>query len=373
MDVTPPGQNIRRPPMKTLQVVDKNVTSRSPGSMNIGWFGGGACSPGLKRKTMQPPDFLHKNAETKLCEHYIAAGALCSLSTNSERVLDAARSTFQAAGVQPGPIDFRVRFWVDDADASQPPWPKPYVRGLDHLVFAGFDAGSSMLADLRTCCVIGRFSAGMAADLAYWQGVIFPMLLTVVSASVGIAELHCACVAKQQDGVLLAGPSGSGKSTLALALSQQGFGFLSDDRTFCSLEKAQVQSWGMPTPLKLRPEATLWFDELRKECLTDTRSGGPAFWLEPEPIIGVKRVRQCRPTSLIFLERRDTSEFRVSPMSSAEALSRLNAELMTELPEAAARRSETIKKIVELPRWLLQYGGQPQLIARQISRHLVEL
>jgi hypothetical protein len=321
---------------------------------------------------MRPPDFLHKDAETKLCEHYIAGGALCSLSTNSERVLDAARNTFHAAGVQPSPVDFRLRFWVDDTEASQPPWPKPYVRGLDHLVFAGFDEGSSMLADLRTCCVIGRFSAGMAADLEYWQSVIFPMLLTVVSASVGIAELHCACVAKEQDGVLLAGPSGSGKSTLALALCQQGFGFLSDDRTFCSLERAQIQSWGMPTPLKLRPEATLWFDELRKERLTDMRSGGPALWLEPEQIIGVKRVRQCRPTSLIFLDRRDTSEFRLSSMSSREALSRLESELTMELPEAAARRSRTLKGVVDLPCWLLEYGGQPQLVARQISRHLAE-
>jgi len=322
---------------------------------------------------MRPPDFLHKDAETNLCERYIAAGALCSLSTNSERVLDAARNTFGAHEFQPGPVDVRLRLWVDDADPSQPSWPKPFVRGLDHLVFAGFDEGSSMLADLRTCSVIGRFSAGMAADLVYWQAVIFPMLLTVVSASVGIAELHCACVAKDRDGVLLAGPSGSGKSTLALALSQQGFGFLSDDRTFCSLENAEVQGWGLPTPLKLRPEATLWFDELRDERLTDDRSGGPAFWLEPEKIIGVKRVRQCRPTALIFLERGDTSEFRVSPMSSAEALSRLNGELMAELPEVATRRSGTIKKIVELPCWLLQYGGQPQLIARKICRHLAKV
>ena len=39
---------------------------------------------------MQPPDFLHKDAETKLCEHFIAADAVCSLSTNSQQVLDAA-------------------------------------------------------------------------------------------------------------------------------------------------------------------------------------------------------------------------------------------------------------------------------------------
>src|ERR1700739_2209909 len=252
---------------------------------------------------MPPPDFLHKYAETKLREHYSAAGAVCSLATNSQQVLEAARNTLQPAGLSPRVADFWLRFWVDDADPSQPPWPKPYVRGLNSLVFAGFDEGSSMLADLRTRRVIGRCSPGMAADVAYWQTVIFPMLLTIVSASVGIAELHCACVAKDQQGVLLAGPSGAGKSTLGLALSQQGFGFLSDDRTFCFVENSELRVWGLPTLFKLRPEAILWFDELREKQLTDTRNGDPAFWLEPKDLRGVERVRQCRPASLIFLER----------------------------------------------------------------------
>ena len=322
---------------------------------------------------MPPPDFLHKDVETKLREQFSAAGAMCSLSTNSMEVLNAARKTLQAVECHSGAVDFHLRFWVDDADPSQSPWPKPYVRGLNHLVFSGFGEGNSMLADLRTRRIIGRFSGAMAADVAYWQTVIFPMLLTIVSASVGIAELHCACVARGQDGVLLAGPSGAGKSTLALVLSQQGFGFLSDDRTFCSIKNSDVRAWGFPTPLKLRPEATLWFDELRKEKLTDTRSGGPAFWLDPECLVGVERVQQCRPTSLIFLERRDTSEFQLSPMSSTEALKRLNGDLMAELPEAAAKRSGTVNKIVELPCWLLQYGGQPHAIAQKICHHLAKL
>lgn len=322
---------------------------------------------------MQPPDFLHKDAETNLCEQFIAAGALCSLSTNSEQILDAARSTFQAVNSKLVSVDFRLRFWMDPIDSSRPPWPKPYVRGRDYLVFAAFDESSSMLADLGAHRVIGRFSAGMAADLPHWRAVIFPMLLTIVSASVGIAELHCACVAKNGCGMLLAGPSGAGKSTLACALSQQGFGFLSDDRTFCSIENGEPRVWGLPTPLKLRPGAVQWFDELHKEQLTDTGSGGPAFWIEPERLLGVKRVHKCRPTALLFLERRDAPEFRLTSISSSDVLSRLNTELMAEPPEAEEKRCETIEKIAELPCWLLQYGGQPHLIAQQIDRHLAEV
>jgi hypothetical protein len=318
---------------------------------------------------MRSRDFLHKDAVTQLCEHFIAAGAVCSFFTNSVRLLRAAGACFMRAKM-PLPIDFSVRIWVDKDCRARPPWPRPYVRGLDHLVFAGFDEGSSILADLRTRRIIGRFSAGIAADRVYCQTVIFPILMTIVSATVGIAELHCACVAKNRDGVLLAGPSGAGKSTLAIALSQNGFGFLSDDRSFCSLQNGEPQVWGLPTPLKLRPEAVRWFEELQEEHLTDTRSGPPAFWLEPKRLFGVKRVRRCRPRSLIFLQRGDISEFHLRPMSSSEALHRLDGELMAELPEAAAKRLGTIQKIAELPCWLLQYGGPPQDIAGQLSQHL---
>jgi hypothetical protein len=101
-----------------------------------------------------------------------------------------------------------------------------------------------MLAGPRTRRVIGRFSASMAADHSYWKTVIFPILLTTIGASVGIAELHCSGVAKKQGGLLLVVPGRSGKSTLAVALAQAGFAFLSDDRTFCSWRNGQLLGVG---------------------------------------------------------------------------------------------------------------------------------
>ncbi len=320
------------------------------------------------RVDVSPRDFLHKDAETQRCETYTAAGAIFSLSTNWEQLLEAARHSFLPV-VSPVSVAFSIRFWVNRADRAQPPWPRPYVRGLDHLVFAGFDAGSSMIADLRTRRVIGRFSAGMAADARYWRTVVFPILLTIVGASVGIAELHCACVAKNHDGILLAGPSQSGKSTLALALSQIGCGFLSDDRAFCSLDNGEMFVWGLPTRIKLRREAAVWFQELQNEQPAETQAGEPAFWFDPEARFGVEQVQRCRPRSLIFLERQQATAFRMSRMSSTEALNRLNQDLMAEVPDAVAKRSETMEKLVDIPCWLLQYGGDPHTVARNILQH----
>jgi len=319
---------------------------------------------------MRSTDFLNTEAETKLREDLIAAGAACSLWTNSEDLLQATRETFLNLAPPHGPVDFSMRLWVDDKEQSQPPWPAPYVRGLSHLVFASFDEGSTLLADLRRRHVIGRLSRGMAADHSYCMAVLFPMLLTIVSASVGIAELHCACVAKGDRALLLAGPSGSGKSTLSLALSQQGFGFISDDRSFCSLGPHAVQVWGLPTRLKLRPEAASWFPELRAMRVSTSAKGTPELWIEPERLKGIKRVQQSRPTWLIFLEQRDSTEFKLSRVSSEEALRRLEPDLTAELPDATARRTETLQRIVQLPCWLLRYGGDPQLVAQRISGHI---
>jgi hypothetical protein len=320
---------------------------------------------------MSPRDFLHKDAETQLCERYMVAGVVCSLATNSEKLLEAARQTFLPFTLPSVSVDFSVRFWVDDADQAQAPWPKPYVRGLDHLVFAGFDARSSMLADLRTRRVIGRFSAGMVADATYWRTVIFPVLLSVLAGSVGFVELHAACVATDQRGLVLIGPSCSGKSTLAMAFTEAGFTLLSDDRTFCSLNQGKLIAWGMPRPLKLRREAAVWFEELRDRKPTGVQDGERVFYCEPNQRFGRLSRPECEPRLLVFLERQRDPSFYVTPMKGSDVRSHIEMDLLAEHPEAAQEQAETIDHLLALPCWHLRYGGRPQVIVEQICESLL--
>jgi hypothetical protein len=315
---------------------------------------------------MSSTDFLHQDAETHLCEFYVAAGAVFSFSTNSEPLLEAARQSFRPVTRRFNSVDFSVRFWVDDANAELPPWPKPYARGLGHLVFAGFDAASSMLADLRARRVIGRCSPNMAADAKYWRMVIFPMLLSVVAGSLGIVELHACCVATRQRGVILIGPSGSGKSTLAMALNEAGLRPLSDDRTFCSFKRNKLLAWGIPRPLKLRREAARWFDVFRDREPIDIQNGERVFHWESNQQLGPEVSHDCEPGQLIFLDRQPHSGFHMSPMNRSEARSRIELDLLAEAPDAIVRQTETIDKLLTLPCRRLRYGGRPQVIAEQL-------
>ena len=85
-------------------------------------------------------DFLHTDAETPLSGNYLAAGAVCKLSTNFEPILEAAREGFFPLEGSRRHFDFHLRFWVDTRAQTKPPWPKAFFRGLDHLIFGGFDS-----------------------------------------------------------------------------------------------------------------------------------------------------------------------------------------------------------------------------------------
>jgi hypothetical protein len=316
-------------------------------------------------------DFFKTEAQTPLGRQFRFCGKLCEIRTNSEAILMAASESLCLAENEAARPDLCMRFWVDYNDTGDPPWPKPYVRGLGQLVFAGFDTGSSLLIDLRSRRCIGRFSRQMSADRHQWREVILPMILSIVSGSLGIAEVHCACVARNTRGLLLSGPSGSGKSTLSIALGLHGFSFLSDDRTFCFLQRENLVAWGLPILSKLRFDATTWFPELR-ESSTETWKDKQVFRFEIGNRFGVQRVRECEPAMIVFLDRCDARQFRLERLSWREAAQRLQQEMMAESSDTIEAQATMIAKVADLQSWRLQYGGPLREVVERLALHFEE-
>ncbi|MBO0910450.1 MAG: hypothetical protein J2P13_01550 [Acidobacteria bacterium] len=313
-------------------------------------------------------DFLRKKARTPFEERFLLGGVTCAISTNVQSILDAARASFTQADNPSQEPGLRLRFWVDGKGKTKPPWPKPFFRGLGNLIFAGFDSESALVIDLGSCRAFGRFSPAMGADETYWKTVILPSLVSIVGAAVGITELHCACVARGENGLLLAGSSGSGKSTLALTLARAGFGYVSDDRTYCSKWDGRLLAWGLPTRLKLRPSSAELLQDFRGREPTIAPNGEPAFQIDPDCQPDFDRVRQCRPRSIVFLERQEEEGFELEPLSAAEASLRLEQGLIAQTPEGLSLQRQAIAGLAALPCWRLRYLARPQAVACELAR-----
>jgi hypothetical protein len=311
---------------------------------------------------------------TPLHSHHIVTGAHCMVSTNSPVVLGAAQKFFRQAVKPQFPPGLSLRFWVDPAAQSSPPWPQPFFRGLGHLAYAGFDSESSFLLDLRRRSVLGRFSPSMAGDVEYWQRVILPALVGLASDALGVTVIHCACVERDGAGLLLAGESGAGKSTLSLAMARRGFGFVSDDWTYLSYARGQLAAWGLGTPLKLLPDATLHFSDLRNLEPGVALNGETSFEVDPEDVFGVRRSLRCEPRWLVFLERRDKpghTFIRMPPQEAATRLGSAQGRLPRQWSHLREIQRATLQNLVERECWLLRHGDKPEAISHVLNQFCV--
>ena len=302
-------------------------------------------------------------------ERFAVCGSSWEVSCDSPQLLAVLREWFEPAGSLTSPPDLSLAFSVDRVRPEQPPWPQPYFRGLDHLVYAAYGPGNSMLIDLRTCQVIGSFSPAMACDFGYWKQVIVPVLLGIVSQSLRITPLHCACLVNKGEGLLLGGLSGAGKSTLALSLACHGLEYLSDDWTYFSRNESQVRAWGLPTAVKLLPDAAEYFPQLYEFEPHVSLNGEVAFEVDPVEIFGVNRALTCQPRWVVFVERTVEARATFATISSAEAATRFASELET-LPASIAEMQEfqlnTIGSVVDRECWVLRHGLPPDALAQEL-------
>jgi hypothetical protein len=296
---------------------------------------------------------------------FSVAGSTWDMRSNSPEILQAMRETFDQVEDQQQ-ADLQLQFHVDYGVSDAPLWSKPHFRALDHLYYASYGPCDSLLVDQSRRRIVGSFSPAIARDLCYWKQTILPVLLGIASASIGVTPIHCACVAKGGSGLLLGGESGAGKSTTALALSLKGFSYLSDDCTYLSRAGTDIRAWGLPTPLKLLPDAVSHFPQLASREPILSMNGEWALSVDPTETFNVERCLSCAPRWLVFLERTGNSRPVIKPVTSLQAASRLAADLETMPPvilDQYEYQLETINLLVDRECWVVQHGLKPELLA----------
>jgi hypothetical protein len=300
-------------------------------------------------------------------------GVRCRLSTNSYQVLQHS-IPWQGASQNPDAKTFEMDI-LEDSSMDSPAESRTHFRGVRHLVFAMLQPNSFVAYDLLRKQVRGVVSSAAARDHTFWKTQLLPITVGILGTTLGVAPLHCACLTRNGDGLLLAGLSGAGKSTLTAALARRGFGVVSDDWTYISHKRGGLIADGLSAPIKLLPDTARFFPELREFAPHKTMNGEMAYEIEPDKLHPAAKFASCSPKWIFFLERNSTPGCRFVPCTSAHTrhFFKSNAErLPEELPAAQKTRSEIIDRLSEYPAWIVRSGDDPHGTAEAIEQFLPE-
>ena len=250
-----------------------------------------------------------------------------------------------------------------------------YFRGSGHLVFGFVPPGSFITYDLLRKYVRAVLSTKAACDDSFWRTLLVPITIGILGTSVNVVPLHCACLERNGNGLLIAGDSGVGKSTLTAALTERGHALISDDWTYFSKEQSAVVAHGLCSPIKLLPDAVQFFRELRELTPAISLNGELAYEVDPGRFAGSTVKNSSRPSRIFFLERtfRPGCHFVSYPPELVREFFEKSAErLPDELVAAKTVRSTIIRALSTLPSWVIRTGESPQQTSVAIDQFILE-
>jgi hypothetical protein len=303
---------------------------------------------------------------------FSAAGTTCILSTNSLEVLRTVVDWRVPRKQVPDKI-LEMEIVVDDAPDNGRE-RNAHFRGVRHLVFAFISPRSFVIYDLARRRVHAVLSTTAARDACFWKTLLIPITIGILGTTVGVVPLHCACLERNGQGLLIAGVSGAGKSTLAAAMALLGFRIISDDWTYVCKGDADLVAHGLLAPVKLLPDAVRFFSELRNFTPSTALNGELAYQIDPQSL-GWEVGETSSPRAIFFLDRCSTGGCHLLPCPSEQVKTFFenSAErLPEEIPQAKAFRTEVIRALAARPAWIVRSGESPQKTARVIEDFLLE-
>lgn len=309
-------------------------------------------------------------AALRLTGSFHAAGVGISIQTDSISILCAAEELFERPASPVAMPQLSLQVATDPRCASLPPWPKPAFRVEGAQFHVEFGAGNRLLMDPATGVAQGSVGPAMAHDVNYWRLMVLPAFFGTLCYAAGTCILHCACLARDGQGILLAAPSGTGKSTLCYALAKRGYDYLSDDWTYLYRENGRLLASGLPLPMKLLPDCGRWFPELGKQTPALTLNGELAYEFDVEAA-GLRTARSCEPQLLLFLDRTGGDGFRVSPLSATDALHRFQQDFQ-DLPECFTGYDALLERaagdLAKRSAFLASFAAEPNAAAAEVDR-----
>ncbi len=321
----------------------------------------GSHSPGEERITkyshigLDVPDPLQACVAMPFHHVLFPFGFPVQVKSNESVVVRLAEQTWGRFEQHFRDSPIEVRFLVSDFLARRRP-PAPVFRAQGTLLAIVADAHNFASCDLANGFGFACVTPGTVSKRDYFRYHFLEAMVYTLLDNRHLVALHAACVAKDDQGVLLVGPSGAGKSSLAYACTRRGWTYISDDASSLLRRRAGRLVVGNPQSLRFRPTASLLFPELQGH--TKLRNGKPTVEITTEQLREIKTAAQCRIDFVVFLNRqqKEIDPARLTPVARDESLRRLfqRSTWPTEL-STHEERLEAIERLLDAQQFELTY------------------
>lgn len=290
-----------------------------------------------------------------------------SIATNSGSVLQAAKESWGCFSplFETAPIRLQVTV-VDDGSLVCPPTPACRMR--NHIVTNIADADNYAVTDLSSLTSTIWVTRATIRHRDYFRYFFLESAAMGCVSSAYSTGIHAACVALNEEAVLLCGDSGAGKTTLSYACARAGWTYVTDDGSYLVHGKANNLVAGNCHQVRFRPSAEALFPQLHgREVMRRAGVGKPSIEVPIVPGDAIRTSSTGHVGYMVFLER-NVSKQELCPFPRAVARMYLwqTAQCM---PYQMNRHLETIENLLDLKIVELRYNSLEWAIER--LEHLV--
>ncbi len=261
-----------------------------------------ALQKSLEESQLWPRDPLQYFTEFPFRENFYPLGLPLEISTNSPKVIAAARQSWGPFPQLRSADKIHVRIGVAETGGQELPQP-PALRAQRGLITIISDAENFGVCDVTGGFAFGWITPATIGDPAFFRYHFLDLMAGLLLTPVHFAIVHAACVALNGRGVLLCGHSRAGKSTLSFGCAQRGWTFISDDAVHAWRRNSSRTVVGNPLYLRLREDAPALFPQLRERSVVLRQNGEVGFEISTSSLPGFATAFQCEIDHVVFLNR----------------------------------------------------------------------
>lgn len=302
---------------------------------------------------MSAPDPFLRLTGLDLQFVYYPLGFPLQLQTNSAEIVQAARENW---GARPQAFEkptLLLRVIVDPGVAHPEP---PVYRGQEHLMSILSDRDNFAVCDYTRNFAFCRLNSAAASDTAFTAYYFLEAIANFSLTQLYLTPVHGACVARNNQAVLLCGASGAGKTSLAYYCSRRGWTYISDNESWLVRSGGRLLI-GNPERLRFRESARQLFPELTQYPSVTTPNGKQSIVVSSRSLGLKKTAYQCEVERVVFLTRKPDSPTVLRPLPGQAALERFLSDLPVYEDWVREEQQTSLSRIAELNAVDLRYGN----------------